>query len=202
MIPLILAVLSANTMDITSARYLLIAWQAGSVILAIFIAKLAGRSRVLGLALVGLWVMLVGIGNLLEVGAYWHDRREAYSPAAVSALEGFLTENNVQGGYADYWIAYPLDYVTEERLTFAPYNGMDRYPGYSERVASLPVHAYLFPQNAIPQQARRAADIVRRLNLNEGAGPPIPWLSEHVGKQAVLERRTVRNWDVWLVTNQ
>jgi hypothetical protein len=108
----------------------------------------------------------------------------------------------VQGGYADYWIAYTLDFVSEERVTFAPYNGKDRYPSYSETVAALPVHAYLFPLDAIPDQAGRVEDILQRLSLNKGAGPAFPGFAEHVGRQVVLERRTVRNWDVWLVTNQ
>jgi hypothetical protein len=200
-IPLMLAILSANTINVFSARYLLIAWQASSIILAMFMAKLASRSRALGLALVGLWVLQVGISNLVGVGALWHDRREANSPEAVSTLEEFLTDHDVQGGYADYWIAYTLDYLTEERLTFAPYNEMDRYSRYPERLASLPVHAYLFPLNAIPDQARRVADIVHWLSLSQVGGPTIPGFSQRLEKQVVLERQTVRNWDVWLVTN-
>jgi hypothetical protein len=135
-------------------------------------------------------------------GANWHDRRAAYSPEAVSALEEFLTDHDVQGGYADYWIAYPLDYVTEERLTLAPYNGADRYPRYSERVASLPVHAYLLPLNAIPDEASGAADIAHWLSLGQGGGPTFSGFSRRLENQAVLERRKVRNRDVWLVTNE
>ena len=138
---------------------------------------------------------------MVGVGALWHDGREANSPEAVSTLEEFLSDHDVQGGYADYWIAYTLDYLTEERLTLAPFNGMDRDPRYSERVASLPVHAYLFPLNAIPDEARRVADIVQWVDLSQVGEPPVPGLSQRLEKQVVLERRTVRNWDVWLVTN-
>jgi hypothetical protein len=201
-IPLMLAILGANTIDVSSTRYLFNAWQASSIILAGFIAKLASRPSALALALAGLWVLQVGIGNLVDVGAYWNDRRAAYSPEAVSTLEEFLTDHDVQGGYADYWIAYPLDYVTEERLTLAPYNGVDRYPRYSERVASLPVHAYLLPLNAIPDEASRVSDIAHWLSLGQGSGPTFSGFSQRLENQVVLERRTVRNWDVWLVANE
>jgi hypothetical protein len=149
-IPLMLAILGANTIDVSSIRYLFNAWLASSIIRAVFIAKLASRSSALAVALAGLWVLQVGTGNLVDLGAYWNDRRAACSPKAVSTLEEFLTDHDVQEGYADCWIAYPLDYVTEERLTLAPYNGVDRYPRYSEGVASLPVHACLLPLSAIP----------------------------------------------------
>jgi len=201
-LPLILATLGSNTVDVYSVRYLLVAWQASSVILALFLSRLATRFRMLSAVLLGLCVLQVGIVNLVHVGELWSDRSEWYSPEAISTLEEFLTQNKVQGGYADYWFAYTLDFLTEERVTIAPYNAIDRYPAYSERVLTLPVQSYLFWPGAMPPQASQADDIARELKLGKGAGLAFPWILERLGKQVVLERRRVSNWDVWLLSDQ
>ena len=202
-LPLCLAILSSNTVDFWSVRYLLVSWQASSIVLAVFLSRLATRLREASLLLLGLWVVLVGLGNLTRIDRRWDKRRDHYSPEAVAILEEYLMQKGVHGGYTDYWIAYVLDFLTEERLIFVPYNGngSDRYPAYSEQVESLPVQAYLFPPGIISPQASKADDIVGELGDGEPGARLDPRLADRLGGQVVLERQRVANWDVWLLSD-
>ncbi len=199
-LPIVLVLLGGNIGDIYHVRHLLISWQAAIVILALFLARVAKKSRVVGLCLIGLWFVQVGIGNLLEVGQYWHSRRALYAPQAVSTLEDFLVQNHVTGGYADYWTAYPLDFLTEERLVFATYNGLDRCPLYSQRVADFPVKALVLPAGFIPESSH-IDDVIGPLTVGTEGGPVFPEILEWLHTQTVVQRHTVANWDVWLLAD-
>ncbi|MBI3977103.1 MAG: hypothetical protein HY331_02850 [Chloroflexi bacterium] len=200
-IPVVLAVLGGNTLNVWAVRYLLIAWQASSVILAIFLSRVVSRSRLLGVAVVGFWVFQVGVANLVELDGIWSARRERFSTETVSELDAFLSQHSVAGGYADYYVAYTLSFLTEERLTFAPYNGGDRYPAYSEKAAALPVQAYVFWPSTIPPGIARADELARELRQHKLGtfGPAFPKVLDDLGRRVVLERRQVGEWDVWLV---
>jgi hypothetical protein len=66
--------------------------------------------------------------------------RLADTQAAVAALD----ERGLRFGYADYWSAYPITFVSAERIIVAPAlpldfgPGTDRYPAYSRQVAISP----------------------------------------------------------------
>lgn len=199
-LPIVLVVLGGNVYHVYQVRYLIISWQTGSVILALFLIRLARKSKVLGLGLIGLWVVQVGIGNLTAIGQFWDTQRELYSPQAISAVEEFLTQQHVTGGYADYWTAYPLDFLTEERLIFAPYNGIDRYPAYSQKVANLPVQALLLPIGVISESSN-IDNVTQALTVGTVGGPTFSEVLEWVSTQTVLQHRTIANWDVWVLTD-
>jgi hypothetical protein len=198
-LPLILAALGSNTMDLMSVRYLIISWQASSVIFALFLSHLTVRPRMLRGLILGVWFLQIVTGNLMFLGQRWQASSELYSPEAVSKLEGFMQQNGIIGGYADYWNAYTLDFLTEERLTIAPYNGVDRYPPYSTRLADVSSQVYLFPPGTISSQSSKIEDIIEELKQGRRAGPPFPERLDRLGGQVVLKRQTVANWDVWLV---
>jgi hypothetical protein len=191
--------MSSSTVDFWSVRYLLVSWQASSIVLAVLVSRLAARRWEAGLLVLGFWVLLVGLLNVTRMGRIWDKLRDRHSPEAIAILEEHLTRMGVDGGYADYWVAYPLDFLTEERLVLAPYNGFDRYPAYSELVDSLPVQAYLFEPGTISPEASRPNDIVGEL-IDGGPGALLdPRLADRLARQVVLDRRQVANWDVWLL---
>jgi 4-amino-4-deoxy-L-arabinose transferase-like glycosyltransferase len=49
-----------------------------------------------------------------------------------------LKRNGIRGGYAEYWTAYKLTFITQEEIVIAPTDGIDRYPRHTEYVRSLP----------------------------------------------------------------
>jgi 4-amino-4-deoxy-L-arabinose transferase-like glycosyltransferase len=81
-----------------------------------------------------------------------------YSPAqvdhrAMPELIEFLRENGESRGYSNYWVAYPLAFLSDETLIFVPrlpyhpdfrYTERDdRYPAYDEQVAQAEQVAYI-----------------------------------------------------------
>ncbi len=199
-LPVLLLLLGNNIGNVYHVRYLIISWQANAVILALFLLRLVKKSKILGMCLIGLWIAFVGFGNLVTLGQEWQTQRELNSPQAVAALEDFLAQHQVTGGYADYWIAYPLDFLTEERLTFAPYNALDRYPLYSQKVAELPVRALLLPVGSLTESAT-VDDAVKVLEAGTWGGPAFSGILEWLRTQTVVQRQIVAQWDVWVLAD-
>ena len=198
-LPLGLAVLGSNTAEIAHVRYLLVAWQAGSVVVALFLRRVVTRFRWLGGLALALWFSAAGIRNPVVLGKYWAQRAGNFAPAATQALERYLTQHHVRGGYANFWVAYTLDFLLEERVVITPYN-YDRYPAYTEEVERLPVQAYIFKRNHIPADApTNLGTLVQAVSAKQGAGPGLPQIVERLCQQQLLSRAHVANWDVWHV---
>jgi hypothetical protein len=53
------------------------------------------------------------------------------------ALERVLTAQGIQGGYADYWVAYKMTAIANERIIIAPIGDNDRYRPYRDKVKAL-----------------------------------------------------------------
>ena len=199
--PLALVAVGTNVYDVWQTRYLVIAWQASAVILAVFFARLIARSKGLGLLLIGLWVVGVGLVSTLDVSMLWHNRQDPWPPEAVASLEAYLARNQVKGGYADYWIAYALDFLTQERIALAPYTRLDRFRPYSDQAASIPVQAYVFWPGVVPEGSKDGAAIVRALS-QKVPGQTNDLLMGHLSRQTVFDHQRVGNWDVWLMTDR
>lgn len=105
----------------------------------------------------------------LNVSAY-----RAGSPALQDFVAGLaevqqaivlLDARGLRAGYGDYWSAYPLTYLTAERIVVAPslptlWGGpFDRYPAYGEQVRSAAQPFLLIEQRCIslPQLQERLA---------------------------------------------
>lgn len=201
-LPTVMVLFGGNTVDWTAVRYLLIAWQAAAVIMALLLARVIARWRALGLLLVAFWALQVGVGNLAAANQAWSGLGDQYAPRQVAALEGYLAERGVAGGYADYWTAYPLRLVSQERLLLAPYNGVDRTPADAARVARMSLQAYLVRPGLIPAERSSAGDLADGLLDRDrmgGTGPAFPRFRDLLSQAEVVERRTVARWDVWIV---
>jgi len=199
-LPILLVLLGGNIYDKFHVRYLIISWQINAVILALFLSRVVKRSKVLGLCLIGLWIVQVGVGNLMRIGQYWQAKRELWSPKVVAELEDFLRQHHVTGGYAEYWIAYPLDFLSEERLIFAPYNRIDRYPQYTQEVAKLSIRALILPVGVVPESSD-LDDLVQSLTVGIWGAPAFPEILDRMRTQTVVQRRTIARWDVWVLAD-
>ena len=201
-LPPILVATGAAVYDFWHTRYLVIAWQASAIMLAVFFTRLITRSKSQSLALIGLWVAGIGLVSTVGLGPYApDDQRSLWDPAAVASLEAYLADNQVKGGYADYWEAYPLDFLTEGQITLATYTRWDRIGSYAETVASLPVQAYVLMPGVVPKHAVDGAAIAQ---LIEQKTPNVmnDLIKKRLSQQTVLDHRRVGHWDVWLVTDK
>jgi 4-amino-4-deoxy-L-arabinose transferase-like glycosyltransferase len=83
-----------------------------------------------------------------------------------AALVRFLLAEGETRGYTNYWVAYPLAFLSQEQLLFVPelpyhpdlrYTARDnRYPPYAEAVASAPQVAYITTGQARLEERLRA----------------------------------------------
>lgn len=88
-------------------------------------------------------------------------------PLALPDLMDFLREHGERRGYTNYWVAYPLAFLSEEELIFVPrlpyhqdfrYTPRDdRYPPYTQSVRESPTVAYITTHHEALNARLRAA---------------------------------------------
>lgn len=194
--PIGLILLAGNAVDHLALRYLLVTWQAASVLFALFLVWLARRSRVAAAALLALLVWQAGIGGLHHDAMDMRGRDAApfYRDAAVLADE--LAARGVAAGYADYYLAYQLDVLAHERVSLAPYNGVSRYAPYEERARAAKSRAFVVPA------AWDTGHLARTLAEGTLTGPTRQEVLDLVRRGDVEDRLRVGDWDVWLVRDR
>lgn len=110
-------------------RYFAFLWLALPVGIVIFAEWLVRWSRWVGVAV----VLLGAVGSAQGLRSLSGPRT---SGIPMEPIARYLTEQGVQGGYAPYWIAYPVATITDENVVMIA-TDEDRYPPYGERVRNL-----------------------------------------------------------------
>lgn len=120
-----------------------------------------------------------GITTQFDAGT-WADR------GRDGALMAFLRQHGETRGYTTYWVSYPLAFLSEETLIFAPrlpyhldlrYTPRDdRYPPYGEAVAQAARTAFISSRNPALEEALRQG--LARLGL--------PWHEQRIGDYTVF----------------
>lgn len=100
------------------------AWAAGSLMLA------RGR-KAIATAIIA---AILAVHAWQQVIWYQKLQPDTQSLATVECLKG----KGIRGGYAEYWTAYKLTFLAQENIVITPTGGIDRYPGYTKYVRSLP----------------------------------------------------------------
>jgi hypothetical protein len=200
--PVAMILLGGNTFDWTAVRYLLIAWQAAAIIMALFLARISLRWPAFAAVLLIFWIIQVGAGNLGAAARSWESLGQPYAEQPLATLRGFMEQHGARGGYADYWTVYTLRLASEEQLLLAPYNGVDRIPDDTRRVEAMPVQAYLLRPGLVVPGRNNAADLAGALFDRDkmgGTGPAFARFRELLRDASVLDRQTLAGWDVWIV---
>ena len=122
---------SGAYIDTQSHRYLIpwyaglsVAWAAGSLVVG-------GQRKVVAAAIA---TAIIAVHAWQQVTWYQKLQPDTQSLATIDCL----TRNGIRGGYAEYWTAYKLTFLAQERIIIAPTDGIDRYPRYTDYVRSLP----------------------------------------------------------------
>ena len=154
-----------------SGRYFLPVTQMLFLGLAGAFPRLRWRGRPLGWGVVGFLVLFYAVGTAQAAANPYRmttqfapDARLA--PDAVPQLAAFLEAHGETRGYTTYWVAYPLAFLTAERLIFVPrlpyhrdlrYTPRDdRYPPYDAQVAAARRVALVVPQHPRLETCLRA----------------------------------------------
>ena len=204
-IPVVLSVIGSNTIDVDSARHLLVTAEASSIVFALFLIDLSRRLPKPGIPILVFWVFFVGLTNLNYSSQHWPIKFSRYDPDRVEMLESYLRGEGASKGFADYWGAFTLDFITAERITLAPYNGLNRYPPYTRAVKAAPVRAFVFPGSNSPGPGGQLEELIAFLqeaSPESGEGAAFPWIIDSLRAESVVERRTVADWDVWIVAER
>tara|TARA_Y100000310_G_scaffold290813_1_gene318287 strand:- start:39 stop:452 length:414 start_codon:yes stop_codon:yes gene_type:complete len=132
----------------------------------------------------------------------WGARFSRFPPEAVHTLEEQLITNNVEGGYATYWIGYTLNFLLEERIVFSQLQ-RDRYPPYNEKVSAMERFAVItfVKRHSIPKESRDSEDLITNLIAdNPVVREP---LLESIRSSVFQNRFSIANhWDVWIFQRQ
>lgn len=198
-LPIVLALLGGNTVDVLSTRYLLMTWQAGTIVLGWFAVHVSRETDISwsGVGLTAVLLLQIGVGYV-ALGERWDARR--FEPTAVAQLEQFMVDNSVYGGYADYWDTYALNFLMSERVILTPITGLERYQRYNNIVTDMPTNAYVFPRDYIEAGDVDIDVLIAELNSdNLPAGMPYTQVVSSLQDKQVIQREQVAYWDVWIV---
>jgi hypothetical protein len=128
-----------------SARYLLGVLLAGCAFAGALLGWLSQRATRAGPVIAAIWILLCAVPNVASYGKL----DELMAPEQLSLLDQTtsaiqaLEERGLTRGYADYWTAYPITYVSGEHIIVAPslpfmYSSrVDRYPAYTNEVDAV-----------------------------------------------------------------
>jgi hypothetical protein len=137
--------LSVMVMDRLSARYLVAIVLMAPFALAPALLLLGSRRFAL---LIAPFLTSAAVAGWLSHGndvAGAHIVRHSARDSDETLLGNELRERGVHGGLADYWVAYRLTFLFEERVIIVPWHEkLDRYPPYRRAVASQARVAYIF----------------------------------------------------------
>lgn len=204
-LPLVLSVLGSNTVDLHSIRHLLPTWHILSIIVglaSIVITRQVGRLAHLAIAA---WIVLVGLLNMSYAQNNWLIKFSPYSVEAVGSLETALAEQGVTAGYADYWGAYTLDYLTAERLQVAPYNGLNRIPSIMRQVAQSTDYFVIAPLEVVPARSNARQSLTELLATEHGwSGEAAARddLRQRIGNSRLVTYLEIDYWSVWILADE
>lgn len=192
-------------------RYLLEAWPAWGMMLgSLFAAHLLPYRRLVAAALTCVCVTSASLSL-----SYWISKNSVtdgpLAPSYVLKLEEYLEQHDIRGGYANYWAMYPINFLTEERLIFAPYFGSDRYQPFNQFVHSQKRFAFIISSQSFSPypQAIETALLPLRINTEEEFLQGVlqsgivqthyAHVIERLHRAHILDRKQIGGWDIWLL---
>ena len=202
-LPLALSLLSSNTVDVHSIRHLIVTWQAMTIVIGICIGRLSAIPRLVRVVVVVVWAGYLGLSNIAFAKAQWPVKFTRFDREATRQLEAYLETAGVSTAFADYWGAFALDFLTQERIILAPYNGLDRIPAYSEQARFAERVAFIFPLDRRPLDGLSLERMEEHLALENpvsGEGPAAETILESLGDYRLESRSPVAYWDVWILS--
>ncbi|MBU1276651.1 MAG: hypothetical protein KJ720_14850 [Proteobacteria bacterium] len=174
-------IFSTATVDRFSVRYLWVSIVWWPFLLAWGVAVLGRRVRWKGVLAGAALLGVLGAGALAVAlhPAAWATTtwREHYGP-----LLRYMQQHQVHHGWADYWEAHKLNFLSQERLVFAVSKHfpvkLQRYQPYCGRVLRAPRQIYLFRPKVDDDALREVRQELQRKG--------IPFEEEDLGRWRVI----------------
>jgi len=177
--------------DDPSGRYFLPFLVPMSLFGADLIAEKLKERKFLALGLV-VFLILFNLGGIIQSAqntppglTTQFDSATQVDHSRMDELIDFLQTNEIRTGYSNYWVAYPLAFLTQEQMIFLPrlpyhqdfrYTSRDdRYPPYGEFVRSSTNIAYITTRH--PDLDNYLREQFRELNIS--------WKEKKIGDYTV-----------------
>ncbi len=129
-----------------TVRYLLPAYFLFPVALALMLGRLAARWRPAAGA-AGAVVLVFNLAGIYWPGTAFRERLERDGRSEKDVLR-FVEANGVKVVWGNYWYAYPLNFVSAERIIGLPYQTEFDYYGYEKRLPTAPTRWMLLSRAA------------------------------------------------------
>ncbi len=94
------------------------------------------------LLLAAVFLSAVGVGHIRDITA--PNAPDIPMPRSLGSLIPFLQTRGFTAVYANYWVAYRLDFESHERIIATPADATARYGPYRRQVAASPHPVYVF----------------------------------------------------------
>lgn len=144
LVPLLPAILCVTTLglfffsgifvDYKSYRYLLPVYPAIAILASAGLSRIrAGYAWLIIVSTIGIWAAQDG-----------RNATALRSEIPTAEIIGWMRERGIEAGYADYWIAYRLDFLSHGDLFLASYRSQERNPAYTARARTSPRVGYVF----------------------------------------------------------
>jgi hypothetical protein len=144
-------------------------------ILALVVASMLVDLRAASLVLVAASALtVIALVRLRDAGGIAPGAPDVRAPTTVAPLIRTLDRRGITRASANYWVAFRVTFLTEERIVVAP-NGGDRYPPYSQLVARSSRVAQIFVAGSATEGPQRPALLARGYKRLQ-AGPYIVYL--------------------------
>jgi len=177
--------------DDPSGRYFLPLVVPMSIFGADLIANQLGMKKYLQAGLIGFLLIYNFGGTIQSIKMNPTGLTTQFDPVAqvdhsrMEELIDFLEANHINAGYSNYWVSYPLAFLSQEEIIFIPrlpyhedfrYTARDdRYPPYTELVEASNDIAYITTKN--PELDLYLEERFQKLNIS--------WREERIGDYTV-----------------
>lgn len=190
-----LAILALPSFGEGVVRYLAPAWQGFALMTGTLFAALFQKWRTLSIAILAVWLLHFGYFNVTFTQTAWGFDR--FPAGEDEKLADYLEANGVTEGYAEFWYAFVLDFITQERIRLTPYSGNAYYKPYNDALDAATTHAYVLGPAfvTLPKNITTTAALADEIALRFSWSVILPRLR----KQTVVSREQVGQWDVWIV---
>lgn len=126
----VFGIVGTNVGNATAVRFFVPLFFCLPIGLALGFKEIKKKSQTLG------WGILLGfLGYALLVNILvWQNHRW---PSRYELIAQNLTKEEIKGGFGDYWTAYYMTFLTQEKVILTPSSGKERYRPYLKFAQSL-----------------------------------------------------------------
>ena len=196
----LLAIPGLDSINSGMIRYATPSWQAAAVIMAIEGTRFLRRSGCAFAIVLLIWMMHIGVNIALMSGS-WPAKTGMFQKTNIDAMTTYLHERGVVSGFANYWLAQPVQYITKDELLIAADGFAYRNPRVADAAYNAKRFVYIFgppwgnwlQPGAITTGPELSALLRKERHDVDGK------LLERIERATVEERKTLLDWTFWIL---